>query len=551
MVRLSPYASPLPDLCCDGAVPPRLSPSPTGGPSWEQVHDGLRAGEANPCTCTDPHLPPTRLDTEPWRLETWPHLVWRGDPSTPPNRHPSCSSTPTRLQPTVTPSTSAVAPTPKPNPVNPWCSLVGRPSPSPNPPGGIAWGADLGGFDRNLDHLWQRSESVGKFLKSNPPQPHQMDEGSSYGAQIPPRGGGRSGRDIGGHRREDAQKTEGRVNYGQWDDRRGNFRGGRYSNQHRRQRESERNLNQNFNRNHQFDLRNNLNQGREREYLSKTQEDGGDKEVQQQEAAKPPINKGIHDIEMIDNSGRRDQNLKREEDRMPDENKTNMGICKKCGKIGHRTKDCYKPLLCPRCKKEGHDMANCALITIKEGEVTARQVEGEFKVGPTSTWRWYAKKVVENKFQIKFPTARKVEELSFFTGMQMRMVLDVSFKVEQWNPHAGAKAEISLAWACYVGSLVGIPLEVDKINLKRLDYVRVRIGCKDVTKVPATVEALLDMHFYDFTFQREDSRQTIAHTSMSPPEGLDRSTYEAVYRDVSNMEATLRDGIVHMETKGL
>lgn len=58
-------------------------------------------------------------------------------------------------------------------------------------------------------------------------------------------------------------------------------------------------------------------------------------------------------------------------------------------------------------------MANYALITIKEGEVTARQVEGEFKgqAGPTSTWRWYEKKVAENKFQIKFPRTKKVEEL--------------------------------------------------------------------------------------------------------------------------------------------
>jgi hypothetical protein len=40
------------------------------------------------------------------------------------------------------------------------------------------------------------------------------------------------------------------------------------------------------------------------------------------------------------------------------------------------------------------DMASTAVITIKEGEVNARQVEGEFKAqaGPSSTWRWFAKK---------------------------------------------------------------------------------------------------------------------------------------------------------------
>jgi hypothetical protein len=51
---------------------------------------------------------------------------------------------------------------------------------------------------------------------------------------------------------------------------------------------------------------------------------------------------------------------------------------------------------------------------------------------------------------------------------------------------------------------------VDKVNLKRWEYVRVNIGCRDITKVPAVVEGLLDLHFYDFTFQRE--MQVEGHT---------------------------------------
>uniref|UniRef100_K3ZCJ0 CCHC-type domain-containing protein n=1 Tax=Setaria italica TaxID=4555 RepID=K3ZCJ0_SETIT len=225
-------------------------------------------------------------------------------------------------------------------------------------------------------------------------------------------------------------------------------------------------------------------------------------------------------------------------------------IWRGCGKIGHRSRNCFKSLVCGRCKKEGHvpracpefmpweciaafcglaasgqgfhiiqdedygenskDMANCAPITITGGSVIARHLEGEFKAqaGPSSPWRWYAKKLADNKFQMKFPLAKKVEELAFFTGIQMRT----------WNPHVGAKAELSAAWfrifgippgkrierkACYIGSLVGIPLEVDRLNLKRWEYVRVKIGCRNVSKVPAIVEGLLDLHFYDFTFQRE------------------------------------------------
>jgi hypothetical protein len=47
---------------------------------------------------------------------------------------------------------------------------------------------------------------------------------------------------------------------------------------------------------------------------------------------------------------------------------------------------------------------------------------------------------------MKFPTATKVDELSFFNGMEMRTILGVKFKVDKWNPHVGAKAEITSAW---------------------------------------------------------------------------------------------------------
>ncbi|CAN6285278.1 unnamed protein product [Urochloa humidicola] len=251
---------------------------------------------------------------------------------------------------------------------------------------------------------------------------------------------------------------------------------------------------------------------------------------------------------------------KSETSRRDEESQAHLTGCGKCGRYGHRTEDCFKPVICKRCKKEGHvprvcsevlpweciapycgmaapgqgihviledeydgtskDMSNWALISIIEGVASAKQIEGEFKAmaGPSSTWRWYAKKIAENKFQMKFPTAQKVDDLAFFTRMTMRTVPNVSFTVERWNSNVGAKAEIPSAWfrifdipvdkrtekvACYVGSLVGVPLEVDKANLKRFEYVRVKIGCRDITKVPATVEGLLDRHIYDFSFQRE------------------------------------------------
>ena len=202
------------------------------------------------------------------------------------------------------------------------------------------------------------------------------------------------------------------------------------------------------------------------------------------------------------------------------------GFCGRCGKIGHCSEECLKPILCGRCKQEGHmaraceevlpweciapfvglaspsqgfhviqnegleetnrEMANCALIIITKGLVTARQIENEFKAqsGSQSTWRWFAKRISENIFQMRFPTAKKMEVLSFFTDMQMGTAPDVTFKVEQWNANVGAKVMLETTWfrifdipmekryvqrACIIASLVGLPLEVNSQNPKRWD----------------------------------------------------------------------------------
>lgn len=53
---------------------------------------------------------------------------------------------------------------------------------------------------------------------------------------------------------------------------------------------------------------------------------------------------------------------------------------------------------------------------------------------------------------------------------------------------------------CMVASNVGLHLEVAMENLNKNDYVRVKIGCRDVTKVPSSVDGLLDFNFYDYFF---------------------------------------------------
>jgi hypothetical protein len=121
------------------------------------------------------------------------------------------------------------------------------------------------------------------------------------------------------------------------------------------------------------------------------------------------------------------------------------------------------------------DMANVALIIVTSGQATARDIENEFrmKAGPKATWRWYAKKVREGRYQMRFPNAQNIEDLAHFTEMRLRTKPDAVIKLEKWNPTSGSKGALDVAWfritnippekrsysnVCMVASKVGLPL---------------------------------------------------------------------------------------------
>lgn len=46
-------------------------------------------------------------------------------------------------------------------------------------------------------------------------------------------------------------------------------------------------------------------------------------------------------------------------------------------------------------------------------------------------------------------------------------------------------------------------METDEKTRFRLDYVRMKIACRDVTKVPRTAEGTVGIYVKDFIFERE------------------------------------------------
>jgi hypothetical protein len=106
--------------------------------------------------------------------------------------------------------------------------------------------------------------------------------------------------------------------------------------------------------------------------------------------------------------------------------------------------------------------------------------------------REFAKRIGEGKYQMRFPNSQTIEDMAHFTKVRMRSKPKVVIKVEKWNPANIPYEKRSYSNVCMVVSKVGLPLEVDKKNLNKNDYVRVKIGCRDVTKVPTSVDGLLD-----------------------------------------------------------
>jgi hypothetical protein len=61
----------------------------------------------------------------------------------------------------------------------------------------------------------------------------------------------------------------------------------------------------------------------------------------------------------------------------------------------------------------------------------------------------------------------------------------------------------SLITLAKVEGLVGKVTEIDEKAKFRVDYVRLRIAYKDISKVPKTAEGVLGLTLYDFGFERE------------------------------------------------
>jgi hypothetical protein len=163
------------------------------------------------------------------------------------------------------------------------------------------------------------------------------------------------------------------------------------------------------------------------------------------------------------------------------------------------------------------EKASTVVISVVSGSVNAKQIEVEFMnlIGADS-WRWQVKSVAEGKFRMRFPTVKMASEWGRIKFLTLRN--EARIMIEAWSPAVGAKGVLQSSWfrvsripddqgsirtLAKVGGLVGKVLEIDEESRFRYDFVRMRIACRDVSRVPKTVEGTLGMYVIDFEFERE------------------------------------------------
>ncbi|KAE8814823.1 hypothetical protein D1007_07834 [Hordeum vulgare] len=78
--------------------------------------------------------------------------------------------------------------------------------------------------------------------------------------------------------------------------------------------------------------------------------------------------------------------------------------------------------------------------------------------------------------------------------------------LRKWSESVGAKGVLNVAWVnvgnipldkrherniAYVGSLVGVTMEIDKATINRRESVRIKLGCRDAEDIPASAEGIV------------------------------------------------------------
>lgn len=164
------------------------------------------------------------------------------------------------------------------------------------------------------------------------------------------------------------------------------------------------------------------------------------------------------------------------------------------------------------------EKASMTIISVVQGAMGERKLEQEFmNMLGKNVWRWSARKIREDKFLMRLPDPKIINDLGYFRPLGMRSA-NAQITIDPWSPSVNAKGclqrglfrirgipmeQRSIKTIAKIGGLAGKVVEIDEKSGLRNEYVKARIACREVSAVPEVVESALGMYIYDFFFKRE------------------------------------------------
>ncbi|KAM0880628.1 hypothetical protein ACQ4PT_033462 [Festuca glaucescens] len=237
-------------------------------------------------------------------------------------------------------------------------------------------------------------------------------------------------------------------------------------------------------------------------------------------------------------------------------------ICYNCGEPGHYGGLCTRVKRCFICSRIGHHMDSChmwytplptaqywgsanpglgffhvevegleavqwlhmdnvGIVVVKEGEISANELEQNFNEMWKVNWFWQIRQIDSKKFLVRFPPSKRIKELVEYPSINLKKKGVVVYFIN-WEGEAEPFEEFQEVWVkivgipakwltwktiCQVSIALGVLVIIDWHGIFRSFYkeVRVKVSVRDKSKIPANKLFEMEQCFFliDFSVESE------------------------------------------------
>ncbi|KAM0862675.1 hypothetical protein ACQ4PT_045111 [Festuca glaucescens] len=241
-------------------------------------------------------------------------------------------------------------------------------------------------------------------------------------------------------------------------------------------------------------------------------------------------------------------------------------ICYNCGEPGHYVGLCTRIKRCFICSRTGHHMDSChmwytplptakywgsanpglgffhvevegpeavqwlnmdnvGVVVIKEGEISANELEQNFNEMWKVNWFWQIRQIDSKKFLVSFPPSKRIKELVEYPSINLKKKGVVVYFIN-WEGEAEPFEEFQEVWVkivgipakwltwktiCQVSTALGVLVNIDWHGIFRSFYeeVRVKVSVRDKSKIPANKLFEKEQCFFLIDFSVESKGDAI------------------------------------------